>query len=336
MRAVLACVLVPLTLLSPVPEATAQAATCHGLVATIEGPGPEAPSSTNVTGTAGDDVIVVTGGVDHVDAGAGDDLICLVDNDLSIPTVSAGSGSDLIDATQAGSEVETFLDVGSDTFIGGPERDIVNISGGNKYVPGTQGDDSGVDVVSTGGGQDLVYLYVGSRLKLNTGADRDALFVINAGELAHGSGTLNLGSGHDVVFAADKARVDADLQREKLRVGSARYDLERNQDVSSYGGNVTIRGSGDANTVAAYGCNVSVSGGDGRDLMRITARPQWSGLPALRCAHRSYRLDGQGGGDQLTGSVYNDVLVGGPGIDTADGNLGKDTCAAEQKVACES
>src|SRR3954452_876717 len=84
--------LVALVLVAPtvtlLPTSTAHAAsTCLGVAATIES------SAGNVTGTAGDDVIVVTGSARRVSAGDGEDLVCLVDTSKKV-IIDPGAGDD--------------------------------------------------------------------------------------------------------------------------------------------------------------------------------------------------------------------------------------------------
>ena len=101
------------------PRAVASAAelTCHGKPVTITG-------SYELTGTAGDDVILGVG-ESLVSAGAGDDTICLVGGG-SDTSVAAGSGHDLVDASQATTTlIDAELDDGADTYIGSPGSDHV-------------------------------------------------------------------------------------------------------------------------------------------------------------------------------------------------------------------
>ena len=73
----LAVIALPVGLLGAAPAAEAQAATCRGLAATIEG-----ASNQSITGTPGDDVIVAPyGSFGFVNAGAGNDVVCVVPGD---------------------------------------------------------------------------------------------------------------------------------------------------------------------------------------------------------------------------------------------------------------
>jgi hypothetical protein len=134
-----------------IPAAAIAADTCHGQPATIT---PDVNG--HLVGTPLADVIVAHD-EDSVDAGAGDDLICLVGAQPGGAT-NAGPGDDTVDATQntAGSNVS--LGLGQDRFIGGPGRDWVygSDSEGSGF-PGPDPQDTEPDVITTGGGNDQVF-----------------------------------------------------------------------------------------------------------------------------------------------------------------------------------
>jgi hypothetical protein len=130
-----AAALLGLTLLAPAGAATA-AVTCQGQVATVTGPG---DAYGVLTGTEGDDVIV-TDGVEYVDALGGNDLICITGG--SVVDLDAGTGDDSVDATLFGST--TDLGHGSDRYVGSTDRDQVAAGSG----PYRQ--DAERDVIDTG------------------------------------------------------------------------------------------------------------------------------------------------------------------------------------------
>ena len=139
----LASTLIGASLLQPT-VATAQAPTCQGKAATIDGTG-----ATQVVGTEGNDVIYSdTAGT--VDALGGDDVICVGPGNGG-PIVKAGAGNDVVDATTA-TGVTAVLGEGDDTFLGSSAVDSV-IAGTAPYA------DDGTDVIRTGvafGVQDVV------------------------------------------------------------------------------------------------------------------------------------------------------------------------------------
>ena len=130
-----AAALLGVTLLAPAGAATA-AVTCQGQVATITGPN---DAYGFLTGTDGDDVIV-TDGVDYVDALGGNDLICITGG--SVVDLDAGAGNDSVDATLFGGF--TDLGPGSDRYVGSADRDQV-AAGSGAYRQ-----DAERDVIDTG------------------------------------------------------------------------------------------------------------------------------------------------------------------------------------------
>ncbi|HWJ83130.1 MAG TPA: hypothetical protein VNS55_12915 [Nocardioides sp.] len=141
--------LVPLALLAgPSIPANAGPPSCHGKAATVVGE----PGSV-VDGTDSADV-VVTNGATRVSTGAGDDLVCVTGGtDVDVVDVDTQNGSDLVDTRGSRAGVARVdLGHGDDTFDGGSRPDTVYAS--NAF--GTPGG-RGADVVSTGGGRDVVF-----------------------------------------------------------------------------------------------------------------------------------------------------------------------------------
>jgi len=130
-------------LVPPPASAAAAGETCQGQPATIVGTGPD------VSGTPGDDVIV-SGTSIVVNAGAGNDLVC-----ISGPTfvrTDAGPGDDVVDAsvtTAVHPQTETLTDLGTghDRFLGSPFLDTVWSNGVD-------------DEVSTGLGRDRLWITI--------------------------------------------------------------------------------------------------------------------------------------------------------------------------------
>ena len=102
--------LVASSLTAPVPASAERARTCQGATATMVG----GPGIATVQGTPGDDVIVSNGS--DVEAGAGDDLICLTGGTVS---VKGGEGDDQVTLAPGGQ--------GRSTSIGGSGRDTITM-----------------------------------------------------------------------------------------------------------------------------------------------------------------------------------------------------------------
>jgi hypothetical protein len=182
MRSLLVPAVLVAATLSPPATAAHAAASCHGVPATIEA------GTGEVTGTSGNDVIVVsgslTGSVTLVDGGAGDDLICVVGLTGTL-TLRSGAGSDTVDASAAGSLVFAFLGPGPDTYVGGPQSDQVDAFGNPDHV-----------VISTAGGRDYVAATGGSAT-VDTGPGADSVFYgVSPGGRPS---SLDLGTGPDSV-----------------------------------------------------------------------------------------------------------------------------------------
>jgi Ca2+-binding RTX toxin-like protein len=191
--------------LLPAGPAPALAPTCQGHPATIV-----AEPETVTLGTAGADVIVVPRQAQVVHAGGGDDRICLTEGvgSAGYVRVLAGAGNDVVtnESTSvtatgyADFPVVVLLGDGDDTFVGGEENE--HVSGGDDATP-----DTGTDVVSTGGGMDLVASGLTSapnRDRVDTGGGRDQL-------LLSGRGTPELslegGTSRDYIFFHSDLRV---------------------------------------------------------------------------------------------------------------------------------
>ncbi|GAA1443435.1 hypothetical protein GCM10009641_60160 [Mycobacterium cookii] len=136
-----------LALLGP-SAATGAAGTCQGRTATIVGDPGRA-----VVGTEDSDVIL-THGATAVHALGGNDLVCVTGRRTVSVTVEAGSGDDVVDAHDGpGQPVLADLGTGTDTFLGGPGDDRVELA----YPDNT----SGIDVVRGGEGDDQLQLQTG-------------------------------------------------------------------------------------------------------------------------------------------------------------------------------
>lgn len=237
----------------------------------------------------------------------GDDVIVTTGPDADI---AAGAGDDLV--CLAGGRVSTGP--GDDSVVGTAAVTEAYLTSGRDRYAGSGGhvivdEVDSLDVRLTAPG--TVELYPTTR---------------------PGTGTVDAGGGTLVVFGTTSARVD-------LAAGTAAQDgllsvaLLGVSDVYATGGRVRVVGDDGANDLSAYGCNLVVSGGGGRDSVARVGNGYEIDLP--RC--RDYRsvLRGEGGPDRLSGRRGDDVLLGGPGRDVARGRGGVDRCRAEVSYTCE-
>lgn len=126
---------------SPIPAVQAAGETCHGEQATMVG----APGG-SVEGTDVRDVIVSNGA--EVDAGAGDDLICVTTTGYS-PPILGGDGDDMIDGTARSLGAQVDGGAGADTITTGPGADRIVESADERANPA-------IDHISTGDGDDRI------------------------------------------------------------------------------------------------------------------------------------------------------------------------------------
>ncbi|WP_340538202.1 hypothetical protein [Nocardioides sp. GXZ039] len=112
-----------------------------------------------------------------------------------------------------------------------------------------------------------------------------------------------------------------------------RASLDGFEGVRIAAGRVDIAGSRRANTILVHArCGGTVRAGYGADRVTIR-RPRYGCRPVLDW--RPIRVDGGPGDDELVGWIRRDVLIGGPGRDSADGRADVDRCVAERRVSCE-
>lgn len=228
---------------------------------------------------------------------------------------------------------------------------------------GTEGDDVIVSTPTTSvtvrglGGDDLICVrgdvpkpgYVDIQggsgddtLELRLGDQANRVFVEGAEDLdiALGRGrdrlalTSTTGTG-SVSAAASGAvltvhgdRVALDLMTGDLSLDDARYEISGGfTRVSATAARIVILGDRRDNGLRANGCDVAMRGGRGADVMSVRN--------TLGCDGPRARLFGDQGKDRLEGSSDDDVLIGGPGLDRANGSLGEDKCVAEKEKGCE-
>lgn len=325
--------------LVPTSVASANGETCHGRDATIVGTGPA------LSGTPGDDVIV-SGTSTAVDAGAGNDLVCVSEGPRGLAFhLDAGPGDDVVDASlvHVWSSTVGQLGTGRDRYIGSPGADFLRA-------------DNADDDVSTGSSRDIVEIRITDKVNgflgrydggphyntLIVKAERSDVVVDLDGPMT----VSDVTAAHITAFT--KARLSA--RRAVLR-GSA-----EDNHLFAQGCKILVDGDGGNDEIAAASipqCGAAartavLSGGEGDDVMKGSA-----GSDRLAGGAGSDELDGRGDGDRLiggpgrdriTGGDGSDVLLGngasdtlqgGRGRDRADGKAGRDDCVAETERDCE-
>ena len=254
-------------------------------------------SSGILTGTEGNDVIVAHGTAVGVRALGGNDLICVDGGD-----VSAGLGDDsVVSNAPSGAFTSVSLVGGNDTYV--------SRAGGSSDVV--------VDAISFF----HAVLVGGGTVRLDPTS-------------TPGTGTVEFGtaSSHLYAFGEKEARVDLSAQTASVD-GLLHVTMSGLRHATATGCTVRMKGNTKGNDLDAYGQNVVVSGGAGRDLLRRVGNG--FDLDLSHCGRFASVLRGQAGPDRLLGRAADDVLIGGPGHDVADGAGGVDICRAEVRKHCE-
>ena len=329
---------VALALVAPVvsllPTSTAHAAsTCQGLPATIEA------STGTITGTGGPDVIVVTGSVGRVSAGDGDDLICLVGTS-KLPgfrifiQVDPGDGDDVVDASAAGAHTSTVLGSGADSFTGSAFNDAV--FAGTEVPLGTTGD-PGPDQVTTGPGRDYLQVRSGDTIDAHLGKGADSLIFHSA--YAGPDSHFDLGAGSDGASFEDhwedpgagETSLVVDLTRDFVNWHGVSSSLRHAENIWGAALNIVLQGNREPNNLTGHGCDVVIKGAAGNDSLFLSSATGTTQPGVYGCPINRLLAYGNAGDDYLRGGFRHDVLIGGPGLDSAFGGRdGRDRCEAER------
>jgi Ca2+-binding RTX toxin-like protein len=253
-------------------------------------------SSGIITGTEGDDVIVGHGTGTDVRALGGNDIVCVGGGQ-----VSTGPGDDSVVSTApAGAFTYAVLTGGDDRYVGG--------AGTSEVVAD---DVSSIRVVLGGPGT----------VRLDPTS-------------TPGTGSVRFRSAASHLYALGEKEARVDLSAQTASVDGLLFiTMSGLRYATATGCTVRMKGNDKDNDLDAYGRDVVVSGGAGRDLLRRVGNG--FGLDLPRCGHHRSVFRGQAGADRMIGGPGGDVLLGGPGHDVADGAGGVDTCRAEVRKHCE-
>jgi Ca2+-binding RTX toxin-like protein len=259
--------------------------------------GPTAIGGT-IVGTPCDDTIVAPPGVAAVDGGRGDD------------TIVAGPITAALDCTAG-----CFLDIGSQTFEGGPGNDVVFGERGNDRLFGGEGSDQlfggiGDDLVKGGPGAD----------RLSGGFGADTVEGEAGGDYVRGDATADhlLAGGTDADTLSFSTGVTPGFFNNHPPNFSAVPGLP------SLGGErgvyLDLAGAVSDNGVAPFGGGVDKF--VAADFESVIGTPFADYIEGSNLAETIY---GGGGGDVILGRDGDDVLFGGADGDDLDGGLGSDS-----------
>lgn len=333
---VLACLVLLVAALTPLPASGIASASCASTPATTVVVGASAQDVRTVFTGDGDDVVVLIKntalGEDEsagppqywkVDTGFGDDLVCFgVDGDAfdtaptSGVTLDTGFGNDevLVRRSLAASSIQ--LNHGND-LIYMPDPVDNGIFHGALDKPLYFGGTGGTDHVSwqnagcavrlqdiPGGVDGTGFNAKGYNVTSSTGCfARNAMyFSVEGFEQYTGS------PWRDWLQTGDGAQTIQGLAGEDVINGGA--------------GNDVLRGGNDGDIVRGTGGNDKVYGGGGNDT--------------LYGGKGKDSIHGHAGDDTIYGRSGDDSMYGGSGHDTVYGGSGNDTCVAEVRIDCDS
>jgi Ca2+-binding RTX toxin-like protein len=336
-RVVALALVAPVIAFMPTPTSAADTtATCHGLPATIEA------AEGDVTGTDGDDVIVVTGKVRRVDAKGGNDLICLVDTSKLegfhiYIYIDPGAGDDIVDASAAGARTSAGLGPGEDSFIGGARADSVFV-GDRLSLGEVPAGPAGPFHVTTGAGNDYLAAMPAAIVDAHLGRGNDHVIFPQNFPLSAGS-EIDFGAGEDSILFEDDhdtSRADhallVDLNAETASWHGVKSIVRDAEDIGGYARRVRLVGNREDNILMGHGCDVLLKGGAGDDHMYLSSARE-DATPYLdQCSPPPrMRAKGNAGDDYFQGGWRHDVFIGGSGFDSAFGGPGgHDRCDTEK------
>jgi Ca2+-binding RTX toxin-like protein len=257
-----------------------------------------------ILGTPCADHIVVPPSVTYVDGGAGNDVI------EGSQTTSASTAA--VTAASGSCEVECHLEVGSQTFEGGPGDDIVYGDRGNDILRGNAGDDRlyggiGDDRLEGGPGND--WLSGGFGSDTIDGQEGDD-FVRGDGTIDHifdtggGFNTLSFATGVTPGFGAGKAPAISGFPKTPegergVLVDLGAGGLDADDGIAASGGGVDEVQPGAFQRIIGSPFADYIIGGEGAE-----------------------EIIGGGGSDVIIGGGGADVLRGGADGDYLDGGSG--------------
>jgi len=295
-----------------------------------------------INGTVGIDTLIGQAGADSLNGGAGNDTL---EGGIGADSLFGGSGNDVLDG---GADADFFwADSGDDTLLGGDGNDILYGAAGADVLDGGQGDDrlyvDGDDTSASGGdGYDRLYVQGAAGVSLAFGDIEEVVggsgndtFDGSSGTANQimygraGNDTLSGGAGNDYLRGED----DNDI----ISGGGGADRLYGD------GGDDTLAGGAGADTLNAGAGNDTIAGLSDGDTIDGGAGEDWidySGLASGMVVDlgQTYGTDGTVTdtlwnlehvigtvfADVLSGNASGNTLIAGAGDDTLSGALGDD------------
>lgn len=284
-----------------------------------------------IVGNAGNNVILVSNGVDAVNGGLGVDRL-IVDYRQALGAVSGDSTSNFSEAGGGGRTVTiTSGTIEHFTILTGAGTDTITTGAGN-------------DIIKTGPGASTVSAGQG-RNNISGGGSADTITALDGGNTiraGHGANTVTTGAGADFIFTGtgadtivsgggvDRIYVMGGADSVNAGAGADRLII----DYAAKSTNVTGGITGGNGLTGYVGHIADLAGsfvdfqasesftivtGSGNDMLTTGA-----GADILRGNDGNDRLYGGGGRDDLYGGNGSDHLRGGRGTDVATGGAGAD------------
>ncbi len=262
-----------------------------------------APPPVTLSGTSGNDTLTGGAGDDMLSGGDGNDVL---NGSVGADTMIGGDGSDAYYVDNIGDQViETNTNLstgGSDIVFASINytlganverlvvRDIATIGNGNSLDNVIDGRQSNLTLTLDGGaGNDILY---GSNQGRNTLIGGEGADTIIAAGL---NNTLNGGNGNDIYYSDSATNLIVETNADRVT-----------------GGFDTLYAGYDVVMLAANIEQLILQGAANSGIANAT-----DNYLSSRATH-GVTLDGGAGNDYLTGSAYDDILVGGTGNDQFD------------------
>jgi Ca2+-binding RTX toxin-like protein len=283
----------------------------------------------------------LVGGDDTINGGGGNDIIAGDAYEVRADSNSAG-GDDLIRA--GGGNDEVYGDAGyigqggNDTLYGEVSNDRLHGEGGDDVIDGgTQSDvlhgGDGNDWLSGGTDNDTLHGDAGNdQLDGGSGADllggltgNDTYFVNDPGDIVYELA----GFGTDAVWTTlNNTTLSANVEILRFN-GAGNFTATGNDFANTIVGSVgddSLSGGGGNDTLVGGAGGDTMRGGDGIDTVSYAAAS--AGVDARMLAMVLNQGDAFGDGydsiENLTGSDFNDTLIGGGGANLLEGRAGND------------
>ena len=315
-------------------------------------------SGESLRGNAGDNIFTLTGGVDSVDGGGGDDQLVVdysrstgivtassttIDGDLGTVEITATSIEAFTILTGGGADTLTFTTSDGANYIdAGEGANTIVVGDGNNTVK-TGAD---IDTISVGDGNNTIDAGAGT-IAANTISGGSGNNIIRGG---NGVETITVGGGDNQIYAGDGANtlvvgptgsgnnvIIAGAGIDTITVGAGNNFIDAGAGTigantinvgPSGAGNNTVLGSEGVDTIAIGNGNNYVAAGGGANTVTagsgnnlITAGDAVDTIAAMG---GNNVIEAEGGANTVTTGAGNDVTQTGSAADTVDTGAGND------------